>query len=161
MVKIRIFKCISLFVFLFASAFGAPPSYAAGLPLPGGWIGGETFSARLDTVSGNQGFWSEARYVTDGGLPIHAILMGGKGASGKYIPEAGINSSDGPLGDGASFAALAGGGRAVIIERHPITGTVIAVNLRGATLTLETDFQASDRDMIKAATALADCLPDA
>jgi hypothetical protein len=105
------------------------------LPEVPGWQCGGLRSVQLDAVSGNQGYWQERDYKTDGGTTLKATLLWGAGPKFFNQPPAGISNADGA----SSYEIISIGGYKSSIERDPILGYSVAVNAfeRKFSLTVE------------------------
>jgi hypothetical protein len=138
-----------------AIAVGVCDAAPLSLPEIDGWKCGEIRSADFDAVSGNQGYWRERGYTTPSGVPVNAILMGGKGPGDLRMPPPGTNSATGVYGDGGTFRALRAGGFPAILENRPLLGLSLSVNLGGATVTFESGaFAPAEDEFIEAASVI-------
>jgi hypothetical protein len=125
-----------------------PPS----LPEIGGWRCGELMSVPLDAASGNQGFWQERDYRTDGGLPLKAVLMYGTGPKFYNQPPADTSSKNGA----STYEIIFVGGYKSSLEYDPALGYSVAVNAfeRTFSLTVESGPFVAKGDVISAAERL-------
>lgn len=148
LLPLSLLLCLILSSCVFAQ--GAP-----NLPDVPGWICGELRTTNLDTVSGNQGVWSQRDYRAASGLPIRATLMTGKGPKMLRFPPMKVDANDGPLGSGCTYRTLEIGGHAAIVETHPVLGVSVVVSLDGGYLTLESgDYGVTAEDATAAASSL-------
>lgn len=151
-------KCAASFVLLLLSVSIILPcrtDASVTLGSPEGWQCGELRSSEFAAVSGSQGFWLERSYRTSGGIPIEAVLMTGKGPGALYVPPAGVDAAEGPLGSGGEYKTLTVGGHPALLERYPFRGVVLAVKTEAGTLTLESPSAGlSDWDIVSAAGVL-------
>ena len=118
-----------------------PPSTAAG-PLPdavGSWCAESVDVTPFKTASEDLGAWYN-RVYTRSAPPgrVTAILMEGPGPGTLLVPQGTVSADDLPLGFGARYQTLDVAGRRAVLERHPLLGLVLAIDLGGnRTLTLE------------------------
>ena len=118
-----------------------PPPAAAGV-LPdavGPWHGASVDVTSFKTASEDLGAWHN-RVYTRSAPParVTAILMEGPGPGTLRVPQSTVSDDDLPVGFGARYQTLEVAGRRAVLERHPLLGLVLAVDLGGnRTLTLE------------------------
>ena len=162
MLKQKKYAASLAILLLFASAVLPLRADAhASLGSPEGWQCGELRSTEFSAVSGSQGFWLERSYRTPDGIPIEATLMTGKGPGALYVPPAGIDAAEGPLGSGGEYKTTMVGEHPALLERYPFRGVVLAVKTDAGTLTLESpSADLSDEDIVFAASALVSGVTD-
>ena len=131
--RVRSFILICLIIFAGAVRAGAEDTPS--LPDIGGWQCGEIRSVQLDAASGNQGYWQERDYRTDGGIAFKATLLWGSGPKFYNQPPAGTSANAGR----ATYEIVQVGGCKTTIERDPVLGYSVAVNAfeRKFSLTVE------------------------
>jgi hypothetical protein len=131
----RLISAFSVLILQGAALAAAEPS----LPVVPGWRCGELKSVRLETVSGNYGYWQERDYRTPDGISMTSTLMFGTGPKFYNQPPDGVISDGGFPGSGVSYEIISVAGRRALAERDPLTGYSVAVNAfeRKFTLTIE------------------------
>ncbi|MDR0648595.1 MAG: hypothetical protein LBF92_04615 [Synergistaceae bacterium] len=143
--------------FLLLTLMAALPAAAGAEPqlgTPDGWQRGGLKSVSFSAVSGNQGFWLERDYRTADGVPLRAILMGGKGPAMMRAPVPGVQSDDGLLGAGRAYSTFTLCGFPALLERDQFLGLSLAVLVPGAVLTVETPPGPADDEVADIARAL-------
>ena len=127
-------------LFLVLYWISPPPAAAGALPdAVGPWHGASVDVTSFKTASEDLGAWHN-RVYTRSAPPGHvtAILMEGPGPGTLRVPQGTVSADDLPLGFGARYQTLDVAGRRAILERHPLLGLVLAIDLgKDKTLTLE------------------------
>ena len=131
----RFSSFILIFAVIFLTAGRVGAESVPSLPEIEGWQCGEMKTVQLDAASGNQGYWQERDYRTDGGIPIKATLLWGSGPRFYNQPPTGTSSSAGR----ATYEIVSIGGFKSTIEFDPALGYSVAVNAfdRRFSLTVE------------------------
>lgn len=163
--KIKFNITVAVIFILAVCGLASGDNVSMTLPDIDGWQNGDLQIVQLDTVSGNQGFWIRRKYVSAGGTRLTANLMGGKGPKTLHTPPsepgstANADSSDGPIGSGASYETIAIGESGGILEHDPVLGYSAVFFLDGAALTIESRGYALDRgDFIEEAGIILSAL---
>ena len=127
-------------LFLVLYGISPPPAAAGALPdIVGPWCGASVDVTPFKTASEDLGAWYN-RVYTRSAPPgrVTAILMEGPGSGTLLVPQGTVSADDLPLGFGARYQTLDVAGRRAVLERHPLLGLVLAIDLGGnRTLTLE------------------------
>ena len=133
----RTILTILFFALSTVALHSCPAAASPNLPDLVGWeTAGARFSAPLDTVSGNQGYWEFRTYRSAAGT-AYVTLMQGKGVK-VATPSVPIQkSNDGMLGAGATYSGIVLDDQAIVVECHPVLGTSLSVFLPDGVLTIE------------------------
>ena len=148
----RIYSVVLICLIIFAGVVRAGAEDTPSLPEMEGWQCGEMRSAQLDAVSGNQGYWQERDYKTDGGIPLKATLMWGPGPKFYNQPPSGTSAVAGR----SAYEIIQVGGFKTTMERDPILGYSVAVNAfdRKFTLTVECGPHIDRSELLRSVEAL-------
>ena len=140
--------CAVIFLCIGGSGAESIPS----LPEIEGWVCGELRTVQLDAVSGNQGYWQERDYRTEGGVSLKATLLWGTGPRFYNQPTAGVSASAGE----ATYEIVSIGGFKSTVERDPLLGYSVAVNAfdRMFSLTVECDPYVNRDELLRVVEAL-------
>ena len=138
-------------IFIMAAASAGAENVPA-LPDINGWQCGEIRNTELEAVSGNQGYWQERDYRTDGGVPFKATLLWGSGPKFYNQPSAGTIAGAGQ----ATYEIVQIGGFKSTIERDPVLGYSVAVNAfeRKFSLTVECGPHIDRGELLRSVEAL-------
>ena len=120
----RIRSVVLMCLIVFAGTVCVGAESVPALPEMEGWQCGEMRNVQLDAASGNQGYWQERDYRTDGGISLKATLLWGSGPKFYNQPPAGTSASAGRV----TYEIIQVGGNKTTIERDPVLGYSVAVN---------------------------------
>lgn len=115
-------------------------------------------TTKLNTVSGEKGYWVERDYITQDGKNFHAVWIDGAGPVGWQPKKVSSIQQDGVWGNGSTFKSVKIGNFEADLESHPQLGLSLAIRLPEAVLTIESE-KATEQELIDFAMAIIKTLP--
>jgi len=110
-------------------------------------------TTKLNTVSGEKGYWVERDYTTQDGKKFHAVWIDGAGPVDWQPKKISSTQQDGVWGNGSTFKSVKIDNFDADLESHPQLGLSLAIRLQEAVLTIESE-KATEQDLIDFAMAI-------
>lgn len=110
-------------------------------------------TTKLNTVSGQKGYWVERDYLTQDGKKFHAVWIDGAGPAGWQPRKVSSTQLDGVWGNGSTFKSVKIGNFHADLEYHPQLGLSLAIRLPEAVLTIESE-NATEIELLSFATLI-------
>jgi len=160
-----------IFALLALSLIFASPGYAKNaqlvevsfgdsflLPTIEGFTCAKARTTKLNTVSGEKGYWVERDYTTQDGKKFHAVWIDGAAPVGWQPKKVSAEQHDGVWGNGSTFKSVKIGDFDADLESHPQLGLSLAIRLPKAVLTIESE-KSAELELIDFAKAIIKNLP--